>query len=82
MRTKKRREPKFVTRKYSRAYMLKYGDVYIEDLLRDDGDGEWICEDGHRSERAMMRCPYCTEYYRRMDELNEAFDERGNRIEK
>jgi len=81
MRTKKRREPKFVTRKYSRAYMLKYGDVYIEDLLKGT-DGEWICEDNHSTEKAVMRCPYCTEYYRRMDELNETFDERGNRIEK
>jgi len=71
MRTRKRRKPKFVTRKYARSYMLKTEDAYIEDLLRDGGD--WICEDGHRTERALDRCQYCTEYFRRMDELNEAF---------
>lgn len=69
--TKKKRKPKFVTRKYARSYMLKAEDAYIEDLL--DDEGEFICEDNHKTAKAVDRCPYCTEYFRRMDELNEAF---------
>jgi len=60
-------KPKFVTRKYARAFMAKWRTAYIEDLLRDGG--EWICEDNHKTVKQVDKCPYCTEYYRRIDEL-------------
>lgn len=77
MKTKKRK-PKFVTRKYARTYMLRARDAYVEDLLNDDG--EWICEGDHKTDKQLDKCPYCTEYFLRMDELNEEFDINGNRI--
>lgn len=63
------RKPKFVTPKYARAYMIRARDVYIEDLLKDDG--EWICEGNHKTARQVDKCSYCSEYFRRMDELNQ-----------
>ena len=64
-----KRKPKFVTRKYAHAYMIRARDAYIEDLLKDGG--EWICEDNHKTVKQVDKCAYCAEYYRRMDELEQ-----------